>query len=132
MAIKSINKQYLTDYTSHSKVMQEVAILKKINHKNIVCLRESFETEKHIVFVLELCAGGDLLNYVRKRRKLSENVAKFVFSQILSGLEYLHSKSVLHRDIKLDNILLDAEGTVKIGDFGVSKLVEKDEVMTDQ
>jgi serine/threonine-protein kinase CHEK2 len=112
--------------------MQEVAILKKINHKNIVCLRESFDTEKYIVFVLELCAGGDLLNYVRKRRKLSENVAKVVFGQILDGLEYLHSKSVLHRDIKLDNILLDAQGTVKIGDFGVSKLVEKDEIMTDQ
>ena len=56
---------------------------------------------------MELCAGGDLLNYVRKRRKLKENTAKIIFKQIIEGLAYIHSKSILHRDIKLDNILLD-------------------------
>ena len=60
--------------------MQEVHILQKINHKNIVKLFDQFETNKHIVFVMELCAGGDLLNYVRKRRKLKEEVAKCIFS----------------------------------------------------
>ena len=66
---------------------------------------------------MEVCGGGDLLTYVRKRRKLKEPVAK----QIILGLAYIHSKKVLHRDVKLDNILLTSEGNVKICDFGVSK-----------
>jgi serine/threonine protein kinase len=82
--------------------------------------------------VIELCAGGDLLNYVRKRRKLKEDVAKHIFRQIIEGLGYCHSKSIVHRDIKLDNILLDSEGEVKICDFGVSKIVKKGEIMTEQ
>jgi len=81
--------------------------------------------------VIELCAGGDLLNYVRKRRRLKEDMAKSVFKQIIEGIGYCHSKSILHRDIKLDNILLDSEGEVKICDFGVSKIVKRGEIMTE-
>jgi serine/threonine protein kinase len=63
---------------------------------------------------MELCAGGDLLNYVRKRRKLKEDKAKFIFKQIVEGLAHIHHKSILHRDIKLDNILFDGKGRVKV------------------
>lgn len=102
--------------------MQEFAILKQSNHKSIVRLYDTFETSKHICFVMELCSGGDLLTYVRKRRKLKEDVAKYFFKQIIEGLAYIHhSKLIVHRDIKLDNILLDANGRIKICDFGVSK-----------
>jgi serine/threonine protein kinase len=79
VAIKSINKQYLKDEYHKKKVMHEVTILKKTRHKNIVHLFDTFETDKHILFVLELCSGGDLLNYVRKRRRLKETVAKNMF-----------------------------------------------------
>jgi serine/threonine protein kinase len=112
--------------------MQEVMILRQTRHKNIVRLYEYFETEKHILFVIELSAGGDLLNYVRKRRQLKEDVAKSVFKQLIEGLRYCHSKSILHRDIKLDNILLSVDGEIKICDFGVSKLVRRGEKMTEQ
>ena len=78
---------------------------------------------------MELCAGGDLLNYVRKRKKLNEATAKLIFKQLIEGLGYIHSKGILHRDIKLDNILLDGKGNVKIADFGVSKIVRKGEIM---
>ena len=130
-AVKSINKQYLNEEAQSKKVMQEVVILKRTRHKNIVRLYEFFETQKHILFIIELCAGGALLNYVRKRRRLKEDVAKSIFKQIIEGLQYCHSKQILHRDIKLDNILLDSEGEVKICDFGVSKIVKKDEKMTE-
>ena len=73
---------------------------------------------------MELCRGGDLLHYVRRRRKLDETTAKVIFVQIVRGLEYIHSKNVMHRDIKLENILLDNLGQVKICDFGVSKVLE--------
>lgn len=132
VAIKSINKSYLSDNASKNKVMQEVTILKMIKHKNIIWLKETFETDTHIIFVMELWSGGDLLNYVRKRRKLNENTAKVVFKQILEGLHHCHKNNVLHRDIKLDNILLDSKGEVKLGDFGVSKIVSENEIITDQ
>lgn len=94
-------------------------------------LFDSFETPNHILFIMELCSGGDLLNYVRKRRKLNEEIGRYLFKQILEGLNYCHHKNVLHRDIKLDNILLDGRGDIKIGDFGVSKLVRPGEKMTE-
>ena len=81
---------------------------------------------------MEVCGAGDLLTYVRKRRKLKEDAAKFIFKQLIEGLRYCHSRSVLHRDVKLDNILLTSDGTIKICDFGVSKLVKRDEIMTEQ
>ena len=111
--------------------MQEVLILKRTRHLNVVRLYEFFETQKHIVFAIELCSGGDLLNYVRKRRRLKEDVAKCIFKQIIEGLGYIHSQSILHRDIKLDNILLDNNGVVKICDFGVSKIAKAGEKMTE-
>lgn len=84
------------------------------------------------MLVMELCAGGDLLNFVRKRKKCDEPLAKVLFKQIIEGIGYIHSKSILHRDIKLDNILLDGKGNVKIADFGVSKTVKRGEVMFEQ
>ena len=68
VAIKSINKTYFSEASQTKKVMQEVLILKQTRHRSIVRLYEYFETQKHILFVIEICAGGDLLNYVRKRR----------------------------------------------------------------
>ena len=68
VAIKSINKNYFSEDNQRKKVLQEVFILKQTRHHNIVRLFEYFETQKHILFVIEICAGGDLLNYVRKRR----------------------------------------------------------------
>lgn len=124
VALKSINKTYMTDESSLKKIMQEYNILKRARHQNIVRLYESFDTDSHTVYVMEVCGGGDLLTYVRRRRKLKEDLAKHVFSQLIRGLMYVHSKRVLHRDIKLDNILLTSEGDVKICDFGVSKLVQ--------
>ena len=94
VAIKSINKEFLKSSKSNKdqiaipeggenpekkKVMQEFAILKQSNHQSVVRLYDTFETTKHICFVMELCAGGDLLTYVRKRRKLTEEVAKYFF-----------------------------------------------------
>lgn len=107
-------------------------ILKQTRHRNIIRLFEYFETQKHILFVIELSSGGDLLSYVRKRRQLKEEVAKSVFKQIVEGIKYCHSKKILHRDIKLDNILLTVEGVVKICDFGVSKIVKPGEQMSEQ
>lgn len=79
VAIKSINKEYLSEEKQKNKVMHEVSILLRQRHPSVVKLYETFETGRHILLVMELCAGGDLLNYVRKRRKLKEDTAKVLF-----------------------------------------------------
>ena len=131
VAVKSINKEFLEEEKSRKKVSKEVHILKKINHKNIVQLYEVFESAKHFLIVTEICSGGDLLNYVRKRRKLTEDYAKYFFKQLIEALIYCHKKGVVHRDVKLDNILLDHNGKLKLCDFGVSRVVKKGEILTD-
>ena len=100
------------------------------HHRNVVKLYDSFYTNSHLCFVMELCAGGDLLSFVRRRKKLDEDVAKFIFIQAARGLAYCHRNLVMHRDIKLENLLLDEDGTVKLCDFGVSQhLNSPDELM---
>ena len=79
VALKSIEKQFKTDGASKRKVMREFNILQLISHENIVRPYESFETQQHIVFVMELCGGGDLNTYVRRRRKLREDTARHIF-----------------------------------------------------
>lgn len=83
VALKSINKEYMTDQKQKSKVMHEVGILLRLRHQSVVKLYETFETKRHMLLAMELCAGGDLLNYVRKRKKLDEESAKLIFTQII-------------------------------------------------
>jgi len=81
---------------------------------------------------MEYISCGDLLSFVKKRSKLTENIAKFIFKQIIEALYYIHSKGIVHRDIKLDNILIDLQNNIKICDFGVSRQIKKGDVMHDQ
>ena len=129
MAIKSMNRDEMKEESTKKKLQNEIDILKSLRHPSHLKLFETFTTEKHYLIVMELCPGGDLLNYVRKRRKLKEDAAKVIFRQIMQGISYLHANGIVHRDIKLDNILLDGHGNVKIGDFGVSKKVESNELL---
>lgn len=132
VALKSLNKESLTDEVQKQKLMKEVNLLLKLRHSTVVKNYETIETQKHIIIVMELCAGGDLLNYVRKRRRLKEPTAQKIFKQIIDGLSYIHSKNIAHRDIKLDNILLDGKGNVKIADFGVSRQIQEGQIMREQ
>lgn len=75
VALKSLNKLQLTDEAHKAKLMKEVNLLLKLRHNHVVKIYETIETDKHIIIVMELCAGGDLLNYVRKRRRLKEPYA---------------------------------------------------------
>jgi serine/threonine protein kinase len=132
VAIKTIDKALIKDEFSKRKVFQEVYILKKIRHSNIIRLLEVFESNKHYLMVMEFAGGGDLLHFIKKRGRMQESDAKFIFKQIVYGLAHVHWRSVIHRDIKLDNILLDWESGVKICDFGVSKIIKKGQVIKEQ
>ena len=117
----------IVDENDRRKVFSEIEILQTLKHENHIKLLETVLTQTHICMVMELCPGGDLLTYVRKRRKLPEMQAKYIFRQIVRALAYLHQNLIVHRDIKLENILLDGHGYIKIGDFGVSQKIEHSE-----
>lgn len=106
--------------------------MKKIRHSCVIRLLEVFESPKHFLMVMEFAGGGDLLQYVKKRKRLDEETARAIFKQVVYGLGHCHCRSVLHRDIKLDNILLDGEGGIKLCDFGVSRIVKKNQVIKEQ
>lgn len=86
VAIKSLHKEYLEQDNNNSKLKREISLLRSITHKNVVRLYETFSNENYLLIVTELCSGGDLLGYVRKRRKLTESVAKFAFKQVFNSL----------------------------------------------
>mmetsp|Transcript_63722 Transcript_63722/g.132684 ORF Transcript_63722/g.132684 Transcript_63722/m.132684 type:complete len:393 (-) Transcript_63722:18-1196(-) len=108
----------------------EIEIMKRIRHRNIVSMYELYETPKCLWIILELVDGGDLHGYLAHTVHYNEVMASKQFKQILAGLHYLHSLGVVHRDLKLDNILLHGSGAtadLKIADFGLSALVRLDE-----
>ncbi len=72
---------------------------------------------------MDVCTGGELFYHLSRLQRLSEEEAKFYFSEILLGIEHLHAQNIVYRDIKPENILLDVDGHVKIADFGLSKLI---------
>eukprot|EP00929_Paragymnodinium_shiwhaense_P087318 TRINITY_DN47541_c0_g1_i1.p1 TRINITY_DN47541_c0_g1~~TRINITY_DN47541_c0_g1_i1.p1 ORF type:complete len:1263 (+),score=275.36 TRINITY_DN47541_c0_g1_i1:85-3873(+) len=112
---------------------QEVSVLKRLNgHANVIQLFEVIETSQHVVLVMEFAAGGDLLKYVRQRRRLSEQCSQDFFRQLMEGIEYMHGLSVVHRDIKLENLLLDSFGCLKIADFGVAVMAAANTILSDQ
>jgi serine/threonine protein kinase len=125
VAIKTIEKDAIKDEFSRKKVFQEIYILKKIRHENVIRLLEVFEGPKYILIVMEYVSAGDLLQKVKKEGRFPETRAKIIFKQIVYGLAHIHSRHVLHRDIKLDNILIDNDNGIKICDFGVSKIINR-------
>ena len=128
VAIKSFNKKNLKKKNAKEKIKNEIRMLSKLRHPFINQILDSFETDTHIFIVVEYICG-DLLGFIRKRGKLSETVSKIIFKQLIEGLKYIHHKKIVHRDIKLDNILIDLTNTIKICDFGVSRKIAPDEVM---
>jgi serine/threonine protein kinase len=122
--MKTFVKKDLKYKETKDKLRNEVEVLSKLHHPFINQILDSFETDTHFFIVMEYVCG-DLLSFIRKRNKLSESSAKIIFKQIIEGLKYIHKKKIIHRDIKLDNILIDLTNTIKICDFGVSRKIEK-------
>jgi serine/threonine protein kinase len=112
-----LNQDNIEDRES---VLMEMIIMKELNHPFIVEFKGVIESEGMIFIVMEFCPGGELLRYIESG-VVNEDWAKFVFCEILAALEYLHSKNILYRDIKPENIMIDHDGHVKLIDFGLSK-----------
>ncbi|XP_014348402.1 MAP/microtubule affinity-regulating kinase 3a isoform X7 [Latimeria chalumnae] len=119
VAIKIIDKTQLNP-TSLQKLFREVRIMKILNHPNIVKLFEVIETEKTLYLVMEYASGGEVFDYLVAHGRMKEKEARAKFRQIVSAVQYCHQKYIVHRDLKAENLLLDADMNIKIADFGFS------------
>ncbi|KAM4712990.1 MAP/microtubule affinity-regulating kinase 3-like isoform 2-T4 [Anableps anableps] len=119
VAIKIIDKTQLNP-TSLQKLLREVRIMKILNHPNIVKLFEVIETEKTLYLVMEYASGGEVFDYLVAHGRMKEKEARAKFRQIVSAVQYCHQKHIVHRDLKAENLLLDADMNIKIADFGFS------------
>nr|XP_033810032.1 serine/threonine-protein kinase MARK2 isoform X3 [Geotrypetes seraphini] len=119
VAVKIIDKTQLNS-SSLQKLFREVRIMKVLNHPNIVKLFEVIETEKTLYLVMEYASGGEVFDYLVAHGRMKEKEARAKFRQIVSAVQYCHQKSIVHRDLKAENLLLDADMNIKIADFGFS------------
>ena len=132
VAIKSFNKKNLINESAKNKILYETNLMRGLCHPSVTKILETFECENYMLIIMEYISGGNLQNFVKKRRKLCEKTAKILFRQIIQGIRYIHSRGIVHRDIKLENILLDLNNIIKICDFGVGKLIKPNTILKDQ
>lgn len=126
--VKIISKAGLpTEMIQSRTVFNEVEFLKTVDHPNLLRVYEFFEDDCNFYIVLEFCSGGDLFNRVVEVKRFEENEASLIMAQILSGVTYLHSKKIIHRDLKLENVLLEDRENLflKIIDFDAATFYGK-------
>jgi len=130
-AVKVINKKDLgKDYEKNLKM--EVDILKKVNHPNIIALKELFDTPDKLYLIMELVTGGELFDKIVEKGSYTEHEAAQLVRKIVSAVEYLHNLGIVHRDLKPENLLLkraDNDLEIAIADFGLSKIVGQQMMM---
>jgi serine/threonine protein kinase len=93
-----------------------------LSHPHVVKLFEVIETPAEICMIMQYAAGGDLFEYIQKKKRLKEKEARRLFLQVLDGVGYCHKHYIVHRDIKAENIFLDGDKNVLIGDWGFSTI----------
>ncbi|KAI0911085.1 hypothetical protein F4823DRAFT_623752 [Ustulina deusta] len=133
VAIKLIRRDSLGNNPSRlAKIYREVSILRGLSHPNIVRLHEQAETDRHIGIVLEYASGGELFDYILTHRFLKDQAARRLFAQLISGVGYLHKKGIVHRDLKLENLLLDRNRNIIITDFGFANTFDPTDELTEE
>ena len=125
VAIKILDKDKIKDESDVERISREIQILKNLRHKNIAQLYENITSERHIYIIMEYVDGKDLFQYIYSLKRLNELKSSFLFRQLISALEYIHTLGIVHRDIKPENILLSKDHKkVKLVDFGLSNSYE--------
>ncbi|XP_020522501.1 SNF1-related protein kinase catalytic subunit alpha KIN10 isoform X3 [Amborella trichopoda] len=123
VAIKMYKRSKVKGMRMEDKVTREIKILRLLKHPCITHLYEVIETESKIYIIMEYLEHGELFDYLVRKGRLHEGEARFFFQQVVSGLLYCHMNMVIHRDLKLENLLLDSKYNVKIADFGLSNIM---------
>lgn len=123
VAIKVIDKEKTLKAGLNEQIKREISVMKLVSHANVLQLYEVMATKSKIYIVLEYAKGGELFNKVAKGR-LKEDIVRWIFQQLISALDCCHRRGVYHRDLKLENLLIDEDGCLKVSDFGLSALTD--------
>ena len=129
-AMKSLKKDVLLDQDQVESTILEKKILQSLDHPFLVGMIFCFQTEERIYFVMPFIRGGELFQHLRVSKFFPEDKVKFYAASIGLGLDYLHSKGIIYRDIKPENILIGEDGYLKLIDFGMAKILKNDEKAT--
>ncbi|XP_062536555.1 uncharacterized protein LOC134205369 isoform X2 [Armigeres subalbatus] len=129
VAIKTIKKSKIETEADLIRIRREVQIMSSVQHPNIIHIYEVFENREKMVLVMEFAAGGELYDYLSERKVLSEEEARRIFRQVATAIYYCHKHKICHRDLKLENILLDENGHAKIADFGLSNVFDEQRLL---
>lgn len=123
-ALKVISKLDVIKQKFFEHLKNEKKIMQSIHHPFVINLDYCFSSPSFVFFAMKYMPGGEIYQYLRKQKRFSEDTARFYASQILLGLEYLHSKNIMYRDLKPENILIDERGDACLADFGISKIMD--------
>lgn len=120
-ALKILQKKVIVEKDEVEHTLAENRVLRNCKHPFLTRLEASFQTRHHLCYVLEFANGGELFFHLRQNRCFSESRTRYYGAEILLALEYLHDRSIIYRDMKLENLLLDKDGHIKLADFGLCK-----------
>ncbi|KAE8710477.1 CBL-interacting protein kinase 5 [Hibiscus syriacus] len=123
VAMKVVGKEKVIRVGMMEQIQREISVMKMVKHPNIVDLHEVMASKSKIYFAMELVRGGELFSKIVKGR-LKEETARVYFQQLISAVDFCHSRGVYHRDLKPENLLLDEDGNLKVTDFGLSAFSE--------
>ena len=124
VAIKILDKKKIESKDDLERIIREMQILTEMDHPNVIKVFKIYEEENNFSIIMEYCEGGELFNYIVKKRRLSEEESSFFFYQLINGIEYIHSKGIAHRDLKPENLLIGQNKILKIIDFGLSNFYD--------
>jgi serum/glucocorticoid-regulated kinase 2 len=120
-AMKILRKTHLVKRRQIERTRTERKVLSIVNHPFIMKLHYAFQTDDKLYLVLDYCPGGELFFHLSRFRRFPERVARFFAAELLLAIGHLHKRGIIYRDLKPENVLLDADGHVKLGDFGLAK-----------
>ena len=121
-----MSKVKVIDKKSINSINSERELLSKLYHPFIVNMHYAFQDDKYLYLVMDLLSGGDLRYHISIHKKFSEEQTRFFICGIIISLEYIHSNNIIHRDVKPENLVLDENGYIRLTDFGIAKINEKD------
>jgi serine/threonine protein kinase len=120
--MKILKKSFIESKNQAENAQTERKILEKMHCPFIVQLHFAFQTNKSLYYIMDFVQGGEMFSHLKMALRFSEEKAKFFAAEIIIALEYLHSKNIIYRDLKPENVLLGVDGHIKLTDFGLSKI----------